>query len=113
MKLKDILTLFTLSVIVKGAWWAAAVQPVVLSLGTMMAAVDLDVLDANVLHLFDWRKWIPGRKKEEKAPAPVIDVKQEQVEKIDTKSTVLKEEQQEKQVAEQNPEQKDNSKKDE
>ena len=51
--------LFTLSVIVKGAWWAAGVKPVVLSFGTMMAAVDLDLSEFNVnyLHPFDWRRW--------------------------------------------------------
>ena len=33
---------------VKGAWWAAAVQPVILSLGAILGAVDLDVLDINL-----------------------------------------------------------------
>ena len=47
MKLRDILTLFTLSVIVKGAWWAAAVQPVILGLGAMYTAIDLDVIDVQ------------------------------------------------------------------
>ena len=55
MKLRGILALFTLSVITKGAWWDATVQPIILSLGAMMAAVDLDVLD---VHLFDWRQWL-------------------------------------------------------
>ena len=67
MKLRGIITLFTLCVIVEGAWWAAAVQPVVLSFGTMMAVVDLDVLDVHFLNIFDWKKWVlPGKKKKEK-----------------------------------------------
>ena len=67
MNFQFILILFTLSVMVKGAWWAAAVQPVVLSFGTMMAVVDLDVLDVHFLNIFDWKKWVlPGKKKKEK-----------------------------------------------
>ena len=59
MKSKILLMLFTLNVIVHGAWWAVTVQPVVLSFGTMMAAVDLDMdeLNVNLLHPFDWRRW--------------------------------------------------------
>ena len=45
MKLKDIFALFTLSVIVKGTWWAAAVKPIILSLGAVLTAIDKDVLD--------------------------------------------------------------------
>ena len=67
MNFQFILILFTLSSMVKGAWWAAAVQPVVLSFGTMMAVVDLDVLDVHFLNIFDWKKWVlPGKKKKEK-----------------------------------------------
>ena len=43
MKLLIIFTLFALSVIVKGAWWAIAVQPVILSIGAVFAALDLDL----------------------------------------------------------------------
>ena len=45
MKIIDILVLFSLSIIVKGTWWAAAVQPVILSIGAVFAAIDLDILD--------------------------------------------------------------------
>ena len=48
MKLRSILALSTLCVIVKGAWWAAAVQPVILSLGAVLSAIDLDVLDIQL-----------------------------------------------------------------
>ena len=45
MKLGSIFALFTLSTIVKGAWFIAAVQPVILSIGAILAAIDLDVID--------------------------------------------------------------------
>ena len=47
MKLIGIIALFTLIVMVKGSWWAAAVQPVILSLGAVLSAIDLDVLDTQ------------------------------------------------------------------
>ena len=59
MKFITILTLFSLSIIVKGAWWTAAMQPVILGFGAAFAAHDHEVLDTN---LFDWSsftKWIP------------------------------------------------------
>ena len=45
MNFKVIFALLTLIVFVKGAWWAAAVQPVILSLGAVLSAIDQDVLD--------------------------------------------------------------------
>ena len=54
MKLSDIFALFTLSVMVKGAWWAAAVQPVILSLGAVLTAIDLDVHQTLPT---EWRNW--------------------------------------------------------
>ena len=48
MKLRSLLALLFLIVIVKGTWWTAAVQPVILSLGAMLGAVDLDVLDIQL-----------------------------------------------------------------
>ena len=48
MKLRNIIALLTLSVMVNGAFWAAAVQPVILSLGAILSAVDLDVLDLRL-----------------------------------------------------------------
>ena len=47
MKLRDIFALLSLSVIVKGTWLAAAIQPVILSLGALFSAIDLDVLDVE------------------------------------------------------------------
>ena len=49
MKLREILALYILSVIVNGAWWAAAVQPVILSLGAVWAALDHEVLDIQAI----------------------------------------------------------------
>ena len=45
MNLISIVALFTLSVMVKGAWLAAVVQPVILSLGAILGTIDLDVLE--------------------------------------------------------------------
>ena len=49
MKLRHIFALLTLSTIVKGTWLAAAIQPVILSLGAMFSAIDLDVLDTETI----------------------------------------------------------------
>ena len=49
MKLKEIVTIFGLSVMVNGAWWAA-VQPVILSIGAVFTALNQDLepmLDAK------------------------------------------------------------------
>ena len=43
MKLVNIFALFGLIVIVNSAWWATAVQPVILSIGAVFAALDLDL----------------------------------------------------------------------
>ena len=45
MKLAGIFVLFTLNAIVKGAFWVAAVQPVILTLGAIFTVIDQDVLD--------------------------------------------------------------------
>ena len=55
MKIAVIFALVTLSVVVKGAFWAAAVQPVILSLGAVLAAIDLDVLDVQASELKKWK----------------------------------------------------------
>ena len=67
MKLITILTIFSLSIIVKGAWWAAAVQPVILGFGAAFAALDHDVVDTNFFGWRDFIKWIPwiGKEKQD------------------------------------------------
>ena len=47
MKVASIFVSFSLIVIVNGALWAAVVQPVILTLGAVLGAIDLDVLDAE------------------------------------------------------------------
>ena len=50
MKLTDIIfVISTLSVMVKGAFWAAAIQPLILSLGAIYTAIDQDVLSMDFL----------------------------------------------------------------
>ena len=82
---------------VNGAWWAAVTQPVILSFGSLLAAVDTDVLD---VHLIDWNKWIPFLGKGKKTPPdakekeePVAKEKEENTnentEKSDKKDEVL------------------------
>ena len=56
MNLTYLFTIITLCVTVKGAWWAAAVNPVILSLGAIFGAVDLDVLDVQSIQ---WKSWMP------------------------------------------------------
>ena len=38
MKLRDIFVLFTLSVMVKGVWWVAAVEPILVFTGSVLTA---------------------------------------------------------------------------
>ena len=58
MKLRDIVVIFILSMTVNGAWWAAAVQPVILSLGAVLSAIDLDMLDVQTIELKSWLPFI-------------------------------------------------------
>ena len=64
MKLVSFLALLALIVMVKGTWWAAAVQPVILSLGAVLAAINQDVFDINSI---EWKNLqIFKNEKEEK-----------------------------------------------
>ena len=55
MKISEILILSSLTVIVKGAWWAAAAQPVLLGLGAAFATIDLDIQQNN-FHIPTWEE---------------------------------------------------------
>ena len=55
MKLKVILLHFILSVSVKG--WAAVLQPIVLTLGAALVALDLDADVLSNIKAFDYRGW--------------------------------------------------------
>ena len=56
MKLKDILIPFTLSIMAKGAWLAAIVQPVIISIGAILSSIDLDVLEFGPINLLKSEK---------------------------------------------------------
>ena len=43
MKVAEILVLYGLSVVVNGVWWTAAVQPVIMSIGAVFTALNLDL----------------------------------------------------------------------
>ena len=42
MKASCVLVLYTLIVVVNGAWWVVAIQPIVLSFGAIYSALNLD-----------------------------------------------------------------------
>ena len=65
MKFSNIVTLFTLVVIVKGTFLAAAVRPFIMTFGAAFAALDLDVIPSLDINLIDMEKWI------KKNPLPV------------------------------------------
>ena len=62
MKLTVIFALFALIVMVKGTWWAAAVQPFILSLGAILGTIDSDVLNVESI---EWRNLLPFINKQE------------------------------------------------
>ena len=47
-----IFAVFALSAVVKGAWWVAAAQPIILSFGAAFAAMNLDL---QPLLDIDWK----------------------------------------------------------
>ena len=55
MKLSGIFVVLSLSVMVEGAFWAAAVQPVILGLGAIFAALDSDLEPMQDVK-FEWAK---------------------------------------------------------
>ena len=56
MQLNTIIALLALVEIVKGAWLAAVTQPVLLGLGAIMGALNMDVFDAQPM---TWGIFIP------------------------------------------------------
>ena len=65
MKILNIVTLFTLVVIAKGTFLAAAVRPLIMTFGAAFAALDLDVIPSLDINLIDMEKWL------KKNPLPV------------------------------------------
>ena len=63
MKASCLFAVLTLSLVVNGAWWTAAIQPILLSFGAAFAALNLDV---QPLLDIDWKgKGIFKQDKEE------------------------------------------------
>ena len=64
MKIFEIIILFSLTVIVKGAAWVAAAQPILLGLGAAFAAIDLDIQNVHpYMKIPGWDKLVDkGRK---------------------------------------------------
>ena len=56
MKLNTVFALLMLIVLAKGAWLAAAAQPVILGLGAVMGVLNMDVFDAQPIR---WAIFIP------------------------------------------------------
>ena len=56
MDLKQLFVLFTLCVLINGAWWAAVVQPAIISLGAILGTLDHDVLDVQPV---EWKSMLP------------------------------------------------------
>ena len=81
MKLRDILALFTLIIMVRGAWFAATVQPIILSLGAVLSAVDLDVLDVQLNGIKSWLPFI--NKQDSTSSTTGTDGKEEEVTKAE------------------------------
>ena len=57
--MKIVLVIFALTVMVNGAWWATAVQPVILSIGAAFAALNSDlqpILDINWRNVLTFKK---------------------------------------------------------
>ena len=77
-----IVGVFILSVSVEGAWWAAATQPIILSLGAAFAALNLDIepmLDNLTIFKNEGKnekiRIIDSRKAQEETNKSIIDFK--------------------------------------
>ena len=66
MKLTNILGLFALCEKVNSVWWAATIQPVILSIGTLFAALDLDFEPILDVQPIEWRKFLAFKKDKKK-----------------------------------------------
>ena len=65
MKGSCVFAVLTLSVVVNGAWWTAAIQPIVLSFGAAFAAFNLDV---QPLFDYDLKSWRIFKQDQEELP---------------------------------------------
>ena len=67
MKILATLALFLLSSLVKAIWQIPAVQPVILSLGAALTALNIDVLNFDVQPI-EWTNLLFLKKKKEETP---------------------------------------------
>ena len=51
MKLSSLIILLSLLEIVKSAWWASAMQPVLLGFGAVFTALNQEILDVEPIEL--------------------------------------------------------------
>ena len=65
MKGSCVFAVLTVSVVVNGAWWTAAIQPLVLSFGAAFAAFNLDVQPLFDIDLKSWRIFKQEQEQEE------------------------------------------------
>ena len=78
MKTICIFAVFTLSLVVNGAWWVAAAQPIILTFGAAFAALNLDV---QSLIDVDWKSLIVFKiDKEEQAQTATVEEKENKAE---------------------------------
>ena len=68
MKLREILVIFTLSVMVKGVWWVAAAEPILVFTGSVLTAFAIQA------HRPEWIEMLGGsffKKYDKTEPEPV------------------------------------------
>ena len=83
MKASCVFAVLTLSVVVNGAWWTAAIQPIVLSFGAALAAFNLDV---QPLFDIDLKSWQIFKQEQEELPKLARGEFIEELEKLKKKS---------------------------
>ena len=94
MKLKLIFVFLTLTLVAKGFWLAAAVQPVLLSLGAVLTVLNQDALDIQPIEMKNWLPFAKKSKKYEETPPIVlteqdlIDLEEDENHEVEDKSMV-------------------------
>ena len=53
MKTTLVIALIYLTVMVNGAWWATAAQPIIIGMGAIIAALDMDIRPMLDVKLFE------------------------------------------------------------
>ena len=93
---------------VNGAWWAAAVRPVMLGMGAFFVALDLDIqpmLDVKPFEMSNVVKYYnSGRKKKLKDPYMLDETEEEEREEREERARELRAERMEENNIEREPE---------